>query len=589
MLRGRYFLHMKRKQSMAFPYRQRALLHIHISTESFEIVPLSQEEGKSFLGGRLLALKLWQQYAEYDKLEEKQYESGNPIVFAPGAASDLLMPCCSSYTVVTKSPVTGQLAINSSSSSLANAILGCGYSAIVITGRSRRLCGFSITNGSVQFHDAEVLHDMTTTAVSRYLGAEHLVTIGPAGERFVDHASLYANGQNVTRCGVGKVFGLKNLKYFTLAPQVDGRNSYDPEQMGLLSQVLQKELEKSDIGRVMATEGPIALLSKANHHGWAAIDNYSMRIDGRLWGLCPRNRVQPDSSKHPLSSCCEHASAINLESALALGSNLELYDGRSVGQLVVRCLENGLDPVSCGAAISWARHCRMDGRLSFLPDMRTPSAILYLRLLDAMSFQRGGGEELGKNLGALVATYGGEEHAYMVDGLELPPFDYRALPVQALLASMGDTSLVFGELLWGNHYHRGNERLLASWALYTQYLYGAMESVGLCPYLSLPLFTHPLLHFPRWKAKRKILSRLATVASLSEGYEITPMMMLDLGKKTLSLKHDIEEKILGRKPGYGSLPDQLLINGKSNFRAPQVVPLVRLLDAYWSLLKGKKY
>lgn len=580
---------MKRKQPLAFPYRQRALLHIHMSTESFEIVRLTQEDGKAFLGGRLLALKLYDQYAQYDKLEEKQYESGNPVVFAPGCASDVPLYCCNSYTVVTKSPVTGHLSISSGSSSLATAILGCGYSALVITGRSRRLCGFSISNGTVQFYDAEKLHSMTTTAVAKHLNVEHLVAIGPAGERLVDHASLYANGQNVTRAGVGKVFGLKNLKYFTLTPHIDGRDSYDSHRLGLLNQEFIKELEKSDIGQVMAKEGPIALLSKANHHGWAAIDNYSMRIDGRLWGLCPRNRVQADPIKSPRCPSCEHATAMNLESALALGSNLELYDSRSVQQLVLRCLENGLDPISSGAVISWARHCRKDGMLSFLPDMRTPSSVLYLRLLDAMAYQRGGGEQLGKSLGELVSIYGGKEHAFMVDGLGLPPFDYRALPVQALLASLGDNSLVFAELLWGNHYHRGNERLLASWALYTQYLYGAMESVGLCAWMSLPIFTHPILHFPRWKAKRRIFARLANLASLSEGYEITTAMMIDYGKKALALKDEIEEKISGRKAGYGSLPDQLLINGKSNFRSAQVVPLVRLLDAYWSFSRGKKY
>ena len=580
---------MKKRQPLAFPYRQRVLLHIHMSTETFTIVPLPQEDAKEYLGGALLALKLWDQFAEYENLEQKQYESGNPIVFAPGAASDLPMPCSKSYTIVTKSPVTGYLSVSSASSSLSQAILGCGYSALVITGRSRRLCGFSITNGSVQFNDAENLHNLTTVEVAKRLGCEHLVTIGPAGERFVPHASLYANGQNVSRGGVGKVFGLKNLKYFTLNPQTNGRESYDPHRMGLLSQAFSKDFEKSSIGRILAKEGSLAMLSKANHHGWAAIDNYSMRIDGRLWGLCPRNRVVQTSIKSPQCPACEQSAAMELESAMALGSNLELFDSRSVQQLVVRCLENGLDPISSGAVLSWARHCRMDGKLSFLPDMHISSPVLYLRMLDAIAFQRGGGEQLGKSMGELVDTYGGEEHAFMVDGLALPPFDYRALPVQALLASLGDHSLVYGELLWGNHYHRGNERLLAGWALHVQQLRFAMESVGLCSWMSLPSFAHRVLHFPKWKGKYRQFSRLANLASLSEGYEISPMEMLGYGKKALSLKQNIEKKIGVRTAFYGSLPDQLLINGKSNFRKAQVVPLARLLDAYWSLSKSKKY
>lgn len=574
---------MKQKRTFAFPYRQRSILHIDIGSETFEILPLSEEDAKTFLGGRLLALELWRRFAALEKLDEKHYESGNPVVFAPGSASDLPMNCCSSFTVVTRSPITKKLSVNSASSPISTAIAGCGYSAVIITGRARRLTSFAIHTGEVTFNSAEPYHDLTTVEVAKRTGAEYLVAIGPAGEHFIPHASLFANYQNITHGGVGFVFGMKNVKFFTLHPQTTSRESYDPARLGLLTQTFAKELALSRIGRTVVKEGSIALLSKANHHGWAAIDNYSMRIDGRLWGLCPRTVEQREDSGEPSCPTCFQRSAMDLESAMALGSNLELFDNRSVVQLVNRCLENGLDPISTGGVLSWARKCRKDGKLSFLPDIQRASAMVYLRLLDAIAYQRGAGEQLGKALPELLQLYGGEEHAYMVDGIPLPPFDYRALPVQALLASLGDNRLVYSELLWGNRHHRGNERLLASWALYVQQFGSTLESVGLCPLLLLPSFTDPLFHFPRWKRKQRNLRRVAMLASLGEGYEIHTSKILQFGRHAQALEQKINESLGFRLGVAASLPDQLLVNGTSHFRRSQVVPLARLVDAYKSL------
>lgn len=579
---------MRQKRTLAFPYRQRSVLHIDIAAESYEVIPLSEDDAKAYLGGRLLALELWRRFAVHEELGPRHYESGNPVVFAPGCASDLSMPCPTSFTMVTKNPITGKLAVHSACSSLARAIAGFGYCALVVTGRARRLSSFKIHDKLVSFAAAEEFHDLTTVEVAKRAASKHVVAIGPAGEHLVGHASLFVNNQNIKSSGVALVFGFKNIKFFTLDTTVQGRDSYDPHRLGLLCQSSVKALGKSRIGRMVAKEGSLALLAKANHHGWAAIDNYSMRIDGRLWGLCPRsnNEIgQPDELPTPV---CEDKTAMDLESAMALGSNLELFDNRSVQQLVTRCLENGLDPIGAGAAISWARKCRMDGLLGFLPDMQHSSPMLYLRLLDAMAYQRGTGEQLGKTMEELVGTYRGAEHAFCVDNLALPPFDYRALPVQALLASQGDTRLVYGELLWGNRHRRGNERRLASWALYVQQLHSALESVGLCPLMLLPSFAHPLFHFPYWKNKRKNFSLLSELATLGEGYEIHTDTMLEYGIKAEHLEKQINSRLTGSDHPIGRLPDQLLVNGASNYRRSQIVPLARLLDAYRSLSRYKK-
>jgi len=582
---------MAKKQIMAFPYRQRAILLIDLSQESWEKIPLSETDAKALLGGRLLALSLWDTYASYDSLDSHLYEVGNPIVIAAGSASDTSMVCADSSTVVTRSPSTGRLAVNSISSTLSKNLLGCGCSALVIVGRSRRLCSLEIDSQKVTFANAERFHDMTTSEVQKQFRDQPLLCIGPAGEHQVPYASLVYSELNITRGGVGMVFGLKNLKLILFQAIASGREGYDTKELGLCTKRYYALVKKTAIGRAMQEEGPATLLKKANRHGWAAIDNYSMRVDGRLWGLCPKVHTAGSKNEGPLCAGCPTSGTpmsprqnlLDFSNLMALGSNLELFDYRRVALLVQRCTDNGLDPISVGSVLSWARKTRVEGGLSFLPNLGNSTVMQYMRIIDAMAYRRGTGEQLADPFSTLVSMYGGEEHAYMVDKQALAPFDYRGLPTQAILAATGDDTLVFAELMYGNHYHRGNERKLARWAIFSQDVRYAMESLGLCPWLSIPFYEKSIFRFPHFLTTGKAWALLAKLASLSEGYQVTAEAIKGIGERAWRLQQEIDSKLTGRKGRYGSLPEPLLLDASSNYPSSQVVPLVRLLDAYWSL------
>ncbi len=582
---------MAKKQIMAFPYRQRAILLIDLSQESWQKIPLTETDAKTLLGGRLLALSLWDTYASYDSLDSHLYEKGNPIVIAAGAASDTSMVCADSSTVVTRSPVTGKLAVNGHSSTLAKNLLGCGYSAMVIIGRSRRLCSLEIDSQKVTFSNAERFHDMTTSEVQKHFRDRPLLCIGPAGEYQVPYASLVYSELNITRGGVGMVFGLKNLKFILFQSIASGRESYNTKELGLCTKKYLALLKNTKIGKAMQEEGPATLLKKANRHGWAAIDNYSLRVDGRLWGLCPKVQATGQTNEDSVCAGCPASGTpmsprqnlLDFTNLMALGSNLELFDYRRVSLLVQRCSDNGLDPISVGVVLSWARKTRREGGLSFLPDLGSSTVMQYMRIIDAIAYRKGTGEQLAEPFAKLVGMYGGEEHAYMVDEQALPPFDYRGLPTQAILAATGDDTLVFAELMYGNRYHRGNERKLARWAVFSQDLRYAMESLGLCAWLSIPFYEKLCIRFPPFLMPGKAWKLLAKLASLSEGYQVKPQEIAQIGAKAWSLQQEIDSKLTGRSGRYGSLPEQLLVDASSNHSSSQVVPLARLLDAYWSL------
>ena len=589
------FYSMEQKQHMAFPYRQRFILLVDVGQETWEKIPLSESESKTMLGGRLLALGLWDKYAEYGNLGSQAYESGNPIVIAAGSASDISLSCCDSFTLVTRSPVTRQLSVNTSSGPLARALHGCGYSAMVIVGRFRRLSGFEIDSHSVQFSNAEKFHDFTTTEVENHFVGKNLLALGPAGEHQVPYASIWADGTNFGRGGIGTVFGLKNIKYITLLPSISGRESYDPKRLGTTIQKYQRTLRKSKIGDLIAKEGSVTLLKQANRHGWAAVDCFSLRRDGRLWGLSSYQDFKAvDPAVQGCAGClhgCLQTSVKGMplpdfSMGLALGANLEIFDYHSVSLLMERCSETGLDYYSVGAVLAWARKTRPEGTLSFLPDLSRATVQQYIHLIDAMAYRKGTGEQLSHTLDKLVAQYGGAAYAYAVNGIPLAPYDLRGLPAQALLTALGDDTIVIKELLAGNRYRRGKERQVAIWAIFSQDLRYAMESLGLCYFFSLPCFDKPFLWYPYRFYRKSMFSFLAELVSVTEGYEVTGKQVASYGRTAWALQRKID-KTLRKGNLAGTLPDQVLVNASSNYPVAQVVPLARLLDTY-NQMRGMK-
>lgn len=528
---------------------------------------LTEIQAHRTLGGKLLALNLWQHYRDEATLERAAYEAGNPLVIAPGVAAELDLKTPPSYVVVTKNPTTGAVACAVGSSALGRGILGCGYLAVVLIGRMRRLGGVVIDETGATFVSAEAYHNQGTFAVVRAVHHPHLMVAGPAAEQYSPYASLVANGENLGSGGMGSVLGRKNVKYIAFSPSSEGREVQDVKVLSRYNRRIERRFKRSSCARDVALHGDVALIRWANTHGWAAIEGWTHRIDGRLWALTDKGAGLPQP--------------ITLAQSLALGPNLGFFEIDSIARLARRCVDNGLDPTSISALLCWARPSRQEGLLSFLPDLRYPDVALIERLLDSIAYKRGsGGVELSQPLDVLVGRYGGAQYAYLVGKRPIAAFDLRALPATALLTALGDETVVTGELLGGNRHRRGNERTLARRARFAQVLTAAALCVGV----------HPTALIDRSRGfhlfgKRRAFLQLATVATLAEGRTISISQIIDYGRAALDLEETINEQLGVTHVPH--LPERMLVDGKSHYPKSQVVPLARLLDAYRTI-KGRE-
>lgn len=542
---------------------RRTILVIDLEREQSERIMLTEVQARRTLGGKLLALQLWRHYKDDANLASAAYEAGNPFVIASASAAELDLALPSSVVMVTRNPTTAGIATSPGSSTLARGILGCGYLAVVLIGRMRRLGGIIIDESTVRFVSAEEHHNSGTIAVGKRVGLSHLIVAGPAADQGSPYASLSVNGTNVGQGGVGTVLGRKNVKYIGFTPPSEGRECQDTKLGGRFNRRLMQRQRHSSCARAIARHGDLALIARANTHGWAAIEGWTYRVDGRLWALSEKM----ESFDHP----------IPLAHCLALGPNLGFFETKAIARLNRRCLDNGLDPVSISALLIWARKSREDGLLVGVPDLRNPDIALMERLLDSIAYRRGGGGiELSYPLDELVNRHGGSSHAYLVGKRPIAPFDLRALPATALLTALGDETVVYGELVGGNRYRRGWERNLAQRARFAQVLNASACCVGIHPTALIDLAGQRHLF-----GKRRSFLLLATAATLAEGRPISIRQIIDYGRAALDLEQTINDELGSTVSPH--LPERVLIDGKSHFHTAQVVPLARLLDAYRSL------
>jgi len=493
-------------------------LVIDLDKERFRFVRLEEALAKKMLGGRLMALSLWNSYCNYQKLASSDYEAGNPIVIACGAASDLDHPLLDGYVLATRSPVTGGLAVCSGHGRFSKVLLGLGVCAMIIQGRRSRITHLSVSSHEVTFSTREDLHNLTVGACHALMPDVPMIAIGPAAERQVLQSSVDIDGTNTGRGGVGMVFALKNIKIITFALGHAERTSYDPRDLGKLGETVR---------RMETLRRSTSLVEYGNRNGWIALHGFHDRVDGRLWALKGQSPLLP---------------------LLALGPNLGVFDPDHIRPTLAACDDLGLDPLSAGVLLLWATKT---------------GPVDPVHTLESISYGKGSSMDLPRQVPASF---------FRIGGLEMAPFDLRALPAQALLFALGDDTVVFPDLIHGGGFRRGGEMLHARRAVYCQDLRYAMESMGVPYEQSFSLFNQylPFLYRP--------FGMLARLATDSEGYPFSAWQMREIGVSCYRVQKEVN-RLLGSH-GLRSVPESLMTDPSSNHHRPSVVTLPRLIEAY---------
>jgi len=546
---------MKKTIEKGYPYRDRAVLVIDLTKDEYSYATIDEKIGAQYHGGRALAYKLWVDYVDWDTLNKDCLYVGAPIIISLGAASDLGFDFATSSTLLTYSLESKSVvSYNFTSKNFALTLSALGFSALVIKGRARRLTCIEVLKDEIKIDICENFHNLNTRDIEKLLEkASSLISIGAAGEKAIDYASVNIDSKNVGRAGVGAIFGMKNLKCIALY------NLKEDIRLPYYDKLV------TEVKTYFENKKKINYLEYASKYGWAAIESFKYRCDPRLWGL--GSDLTPNCNLDWLT-------------ALSLGANIGIYDYKKVEILEECCLSLGLDPFSVGIFLNWVLSAEEENIIDLKIDKNIELLDRYIIILEYLATSKSHFSVLNEGVNDLSIKFGFYENNFTSSNKELLPLDLRGLQAFSLAIALDDDTFVpwemFGKLKKKNIVK----------ALYTSQIYREI-----CEILGLSWKNVLYLVNIDGKIKRKnnrFIKLLTKIFAIAEGYHISEEELINLGKRSFFVRRELEE--MGKSEiiySISNIPIYFLTNRFSNF-GENTVSVGSLLDEYLSLIKSEK-
>jgi aldehyde:ferredoxin oxidoreductase len=562
----------------------RQYLVIDLASEQWEVRLIPDAAYHTHLGGESLALYLWSAHADRDA-------AAGPLCIACGAFTGSPAICSATLSFAGISPLTHLVESDTANSGFASALVSCGWRAIVITGIARRQMVVQVRSDAVEFVPSDRLIGKTVFETVRTLESEgdlSVLAIGPAGERASLLSCAVNEGLPVERFGFGALLGMKHIKAITAD---HGPMEFAPVDLARFESAherLSRRIRSSRFLSRFAVKGLLDIVDVAKEEGFAAVDGCSGRTDPRLFHLgpdeCARKFSLDTDTIAPCPIGCrkkvmrpggEDMPLPDAYGMMALGSNLGNYDVNLVMQWWHQAIFLGLHPVSTGMYLGDVMTRRSSAQEGELFPLVLGDTEAITQKLDAIAK---GTIPISREI-LLAGT--------AVRGRPMLPVDPRGAWGEALLIGLGEDFPFVPEILlrW---LPLASERMKVPWVVLQENLLSVVRSVGMCPYLILPL----LWEGPGGTIGRKLTSGLSKVAPpallsvsldiLAElassllGTEITADRLMDVGRRAVKYKRDSN----GTEAYPAEIPERYLVDPESNHPDKVTVPYRRLVRQY---------
>lgn len=286
------------------------LLRVDLTKGKISVDDLSPDILHAYIGGTGLAIRLL--YEETLPAVEP-FSPENRIIFATGPLTGTLVPGSGTYTVASKSSLTGLAAVAQANGFFGARLKYSGYDAVIFQGRSETPVFLRINDGKAEIVDASDLKGkdaFKTEAMLRKKYGEKgfesrlsVAAIGPAGDHRVCFAAIVNDrGHIVSSGGLGAVMGSKNLK----AIVVHGRQKipFDPLKTASFLdnvQTWRRQACNTSLGKVVDAKGTLGLFHSYYQKGWLPVKNLTTNIfpeagafeadylRGNLYRMVPRS------------------------------------------------------------------------------------------------------------------------------------------------------------------------------------------------------------------------------------------------------------------------------------------------------------
>ncbi|WP_137288402.1 aldehyde ferredoxin oxidoreductase family protein [Natronorubrum halophilum] len=362
------------------------ILHVDLSSDRTWIDPLEPEDARRFLGGNGLAAKLIHEHVPTDA---DAFDPENTAVFAVGPMNLTPFQSTSRGVVGFISPMTNGFFDSTFGGTFPRAQKSTGFDAIAIHGTAPELSYLAIDEHGAEIVEAPDLAGLETyETCSEIRDLEgngfdtHVIAAGPAGENQVRYACLLHESEIregvAGRGGSGAVLGSKNLKAVAIR-----EGEFEPEiadSDGLQSLAIDRMKPLMEETEMLQEYGTSGLVNPVNEMGKLGRRNNQFehtepeRADEVSGETLNAEYVTEDTTcANCAVQCGKHVSVESLgitdakipefESLFATTTMVEAYDIKRVIQANDLCDRLGMDTISWGVTVAFARECYDRGLL----------------------------------------------------------------------------------------------------------------------------------------------------------------------------------------------------------------------------------
>jgi aldehyde:ferredoxin oxidoreductase len=407
------------------------ILEINLTDLTTKVITLPVEVYHKYIGGKGLA-----GYFLRSMIHHSWDSAEMPLLFFTGPLVGTPSPTSGRMCISSRSPLTGTVGDTSVGGKLGTQIKLAGWDGIIITGKSKNLCGITISDSEINFVDASFFYKKEISVIAKSIpkGGSYAVT-GPAADHGVLFANICIDGHYFAgRTGLGLVMSSKNLKYIHVigtgnigVHDAEGIKKAKEEIFRLVSA---SPILKGEMG--IADYGTGALYDLIDNRRMMPTDNFrSTYFSGAAFLNAFQYKDKYKTTKTGCRGChilCKKMAADGrdipeFETMSHFTALLNNHDIETVMEANRICNEAGMDTIS--AAVTLSCYSEINNKSEFKP-------IEITGLLNDIAYSVNEGSKLKVGSYQYALSKGRAEVAMVVKGLELPGYDPRGAYGMAL-------------------------------------------------------------------------------------------------------------------------------------------------------------
>ncbi len=363
------------------------ILHVHLDSGEVERESIDPRDARRFLGGNGFAARL---VHDHVPPEAGPFDPENVLAFTVGPMNLTPFQSTSRGVVGFVSPMTDGFFDSTFGGTFPRAQKSTGFEAIVLHGRAEELSYVHVSEDGAELKPATDLAGAETYDTCERIRERegegydtHVIAAGPAGENRVRYACLLHDSKIregvAGRGGSGAVLGSKNVKAVAIRegefePELadeDGLRQLAGSRMGPLMEGTEMLQEYGTSGLVNPIN-EMGKLGESNNRREQAADEDAEAISGETLRAeyvtedttCANCAVRCGKRVSVEAEGITAAKIPEFESLFATASMQETYDIERVITSNDLCDRLGMDTISWGVTVAFARECYAEGLIS---------------------------------------------------------------------------------------------------------------------------------------------------------------------------------------------------------------------------------